>query len=189
MPVQTSFFDQNEFNTWLESAIACNYPDKNKWPEFIERALCFKSPDYLPKIGCLSKAEWLKYCDQNNLVSSWTDKYSSAASLKQEILESPYNLQAPGLLPLDKRLWEISRFSDSDLLISLHCESGSEFYQRRFQFLLNKITGRNLTIGFVVDLNIDPVVLAAIFDARPVFKGPKGGLFRYSKSGNSKIYL
>lgn len=83
--------EENQFTKWVNETVAENYPDQSRWPEFVSH-LCDKMDvRSLPKFGCLSELEWLRYRDRDKPVGdqaeSWLDRYSSEADIWDELLD------------------------------------------------------------------------------------------------------
>lgn len=82
--------DQDLFANWVIKVISENYPDKEKWPDFVLRLYYDRAAHNLPKFGCLSELEWLRYQEESNLVAgqsgAWLDKYKSDSDIWDELV-------------------------------------------------------------------------------------------------------
>lgn len=79
------------FVKWVTKVISENYPDQVKWPDFVLCLYYDKTIHNLPKFGCLSELEWLRYRDESDLAvsqtGSWHDKYESDSDIWGEMLD------------------------------------------------------------------------------------------------------
>jgi hypothetical protein len=83
--------EEGLFADWVSQTISKNYPDKSKWPEFVSRLDCNKLIANLPKFGCLSELEWLRYQEKGDSTEgqsgSWLDRYESDSDVWAELVD------------------------------------------------------------------------------------------------------
>jgi hypothetical protein len=82
--------EEDLFVKWVTKIIAENYPDKARWPDFVLRLYHDKTTHNLPKFGCLSELEWLRYQEESDIIGSqsvsWLDKYESDSDIWDELI-------------------------------------------------------------------------------------------------------
>jgi len=82
--------EEGLFADWVSQTISKNYPDKSKWPDFVSRLDCNKLIANLPKFGCLSELEWLRYQEKGDSTEgqsgSWLDRYESGSDVWAELV-------------------------------------------------------------------------------------------------------
>lgn len=88
--------EESLFTEWVSQTIAKNYPDKSKWPDFVGRLDCNKVIASLPKFGCLSELEWLKFQGKGSSAESesgsWLDRYQSDSDVWSELVDLSHRL-------------------------------------------------------------------------------------------------
>ena len=79
------------FEEWVEKTIAENYPDRNRWPDFVARLNRERSPNNLPSFGSLSEIEWLRHQEKAAQPEanreSWLDRYETEAEIWEQLLD------------------------------------------------------------------------------------------------------
>jgi len=92
MDDQTTITEEEDlFVRWVTTVIAENYPDKARWPDFVLRLYHDNATYNLPRFGCLSELEWLRYQEESDLTGSqsapWLDKYESDSDIWDELID------------------------------------------------------------------------------------------------------